>query len=39
MAPPFLAAAGYYQEAMQQFEGYRTLLWNAQKKLYVAHLG
>jgi unsaturated rhamnogalacturonyl hydrolase len=37
MAPPLLAAAGHFREAMQQFDGYRALLWNAQKKLF-AHI-
>ncbi len=37
MAPPFLAAAGHYHEAMQQFDGYRSLLWNAEKQLF-AHI-
>ena len=34
MAPPFLAVAGYAEEAVQQIEGYREFLWNAKDKLY-----
>jgi rhamnogalacturonyl hydrolase YesR len=34
MAPPFLAVAGYYEEAVKQIEGFRKLLWNPEKKLY-----
>ncbi|MEM2888783.1 MAG: glycoside hydrolase family 88 protein [Candidatus Bathyarchaeia archaeon] len=34
MAPPFLAAAGYYEEAMKQIEGYREFLWNESDKLF-----
>jgi rhamnogalacturonyl hydrolase YesR len=36
-APPFLAAMGYYDEALAQIEGYRKRLWNADKKL-LAHI-
>lgn len=36
-APPFLAAMGYYDEALHQIEGYRRLLFNPQKKL-MAHI-
>lgn len=36
-APPFLAAMGHYDEAMQQIEGYRKLLFNPEKKL-MAHI-
>ena len=36
-APPFLAAMGYYDEAMAQIEGYRQRLWNPGKKL-LAHI-
>jgi len=36
-APPFLAARGYYDEAIKQIEGYRKLLWNEEKKL-LAHI-
>jgi rhamnogalacturonyl hydrolase YesR len=36
-APPFLAAMGYYDEALQQIEGYRERLWNPKKKL-LAHI-
>jgi len=32
-AAPFLAAMGYYDEALAQIEGYRKRLWNPQKKL------
>ncbi len=34
MAPPFLAVAGYYKEAMKQIEGYREFLWNEDDKLF-----
>lgn len=34
MAPPFLAAAGYYDEAIKQIEGFRKILWNADEKMY-----
>lgn len=33
-APPFLAAAGHYDEAIQQIEGYRKRLWDPRKRLY-----
>ncbi|MGP8260831.1 MAG: glycoside hydrolase family 88 protein [Acidobacteriaceae bacterium] len=36
-APPFLAARGFYDEAMEQIEGYRNRLWNPDKKL-LAHI-
>ena len=36
-APPFLAAMGYYDEAIAQIEGYRQRLWNSEKKL-LAHI-
>ena len=36
-APPFLAAMGYYDEALAQIEGYRQRLWNSEKKL-LAHI-
>lgn len=36
-APPFLAAMGYYDEALVQMEGYRRRLWNPQKRL-LAHI-
>ena len=36
-APPFLAAMGYYDEALKQIEGYRERLWNSEKKL-LAHV-
>jgi unsaturated rhamnogalacturonyl hydrolase len=36
-APPFLAAMGFYDEALKQIEGYRKLLWNKEKKL-LAHI-
>lgn len=32
-APPFLAATGYYDEALQQIEGYRKRLWDARAQL------
>lgn len=35
MAPPFLAVAGYPEEAVRQITGYRKYLWNAEKKLYA----
>ncbi len=34
MAPPFLAAAGYPEEAVKQIEGYREFLWNSEDKLF-----
>ena len=34
MAPPFLAACGYYDEAMKQINGYRKILLDPEKKLY-----
>jgi unsaturated rhamnogalacturonyl hydrolase len=34
MAPPFLAAAGYFDEAVKQIEGFRKVLWSSEKKLY-----
>jgi len=34
MAPPFLAAAGQYQEAIRQIKGMRKVLWNPEKQLY-----
>jgi unsaturated rhamnogalacturonyl hydrolase len=34
MAPPFIAVAGYPEESVQQIEGFRELLWNAEKKLF-----
>lgn len=34
MAPPFLAAAGYFDEAIKQIEGFRKVLWNPEKRLY-----
>jgi len=34
MAPPFLAVAGYPQEAIKQVEGFRRLLWDPQKRLF-----
>ena len=37
MAPPFLAAAGHYQEAIEQIDGFRKLLWQPAHKLY-AHI-
>jgi unsaturated rhamnogalacturonyl hydrolase len=36
-APPFLAAMGYHDEALKQIEGYRSRLWNKEKKL-LAHI-
>jgi len=35
MLPPFLAAYGDYDECLKQIRGYRTCLWNADKKLYA----
>jgi unsaturated rhamnogalacturonyl hydrolase len=37
MAPPFLAVAGYYKQAVLQIKGYRKLLWNPEAKLF-AHI-
>jgi len=34
MAPPFLAVAGRPEEALEQVEGFRKLLWNMEKKLF-----
>jgi unsaturated rhamnogalacturonyl hydrolase len=34
MAPPFLSAAGYHQEAVKQIAGLRTLLLDPKKKLF-----
>jgi len=34
MCPPFLAAAGYYQEAIKQIKGIRRVLWNPSKRLF-----
>ena len=36
-APPFLAAMGFYDEALAQIEGFRRRLWNPEKKL-LAHI-
>ena len=36
-APPFLAAMGFYDEALKQIEGYRQRLWNSEKML-LAHI-
>jgi len=36
MAPPFLAAAGEFVEAVKQIEGIRRRLWNPNKKLFSA---
>ena len=36
-APPFLAAMGFYDEALVQIEGFRRRLWNPEKKL-LAHI-
>ena len=34
MAPPFLAVAGAFDEAIKQVEGFRKYLWNADKKMF-----
>jgi len=34
MLPPFLAAYGDYDECLKQIRGYRTVLWNQDKKLF-----
>lgn len=34
MVPPFLAVAGYPEEAVKQILGYRQALWNPERKLY-----
>lgn len=34
MVPPFLAFAGYPEEAVKQVLGYRKALWNPERKLY-----
>jgi unsaturated rhamnogalacturonyl hydrolase len=34
MAPPFLAAAGYPAEAVQQVEGMRKILWDGSERLF-----
>lgn len=36
-APPYLAAAGFYDEALAQIDGFRKRLWNPQKQL-LAHI-
>ena len=36
-APPFLAAMGYYDEALAQVDGYRKRLWNPEKRL-LSHI-
>lgn len=36
-APPFLAAMGFYEEALAQIEGFRQRLWNPERKL-LAHI-
>jgi len=36
-APPFLAAMGFYDEALRQIEGYKERLWNSERKL-LAHI-
>jgi rhamnogalacturonyl hydrolase YesR len=36
-APPFLAQMGFYDNALDQIEGYRQRLWNPDKKL-LAHI-
>ena len=37
MAPPFLAVAGHPEEAVKQIDGFRSLLWLAEKQMY-AHM-
>ena len=34
MLPPFLAAFGDYDECLKQIRGYRSCLWNCEKKLF-----
>lgn len=34
MAPPFLAVAGHYKEAIKQIRGIRSYLWNVDNKLF-----
>jgi len=34
MSPPFLAAAGYYMEAMEQIEEYRNILFHSEKRIF-----
>lgn len=34
MAPPYLCAAGYPEEAVKQIEGHRKVLWNREMKLF-----
>ena len=34
MSPPFLAAAGHYQDAVAQINSYRELLYNSEKKMF-----
>jgi rhamnogalacturonyl hydrolase YesR len=36
-APPFLAAMGFYEEALAQIDGFRLRLWNPERKL-LAHI-
>ncbi|HDQ44198.1 MAG TPA: glycosyl hydrolase [bacterium] len=35
MAPPFLAAAGRYDEAVRQVDGMRSILWDGEKRLFL----
>jgi rhamnogalacturonyl hydrolase YesR len=34
MAPPFLAVAGAFDEAVKQVDGFRKYLWNTEKKMF-----
>jgi unsaturated rhamnogalacturonyl hydrolase len=34
MAPPFLAVAGSFDEAIKQVDGFRKYLWNSEKKMF-----
>lgn len=34
MVPPFLAVMGQHAEALKQIEGYRSVLWDPERKLY-----
>ena len=39
MLPPFLAAAGKYDEAIKQIDGARGFLWNPGQETFIAYVG